>query len=157
MVLKILLDTKMVKLLNHYLLFYFRWVDLWNILKTTKKHIIFSWWWCNFEIWKKKKLLSVEFDSQPVYDEKYIKTRVKTFEDKVITKYTDNEIEKERTHYSCIAVICVDPVIKLGKENYSQVNLEQCKFRLKKKKNNDLLDYELGDSSDQSEIEVEWI
>ena len=110
------------------------------------------------KIWKKiKKLLGVEFDSQPVYDEKYIKTRVKTFEDKVITKYTDNEIEKERTHYSCIAVICVDPVIKLGKENYSQVNLEQCKFRLKKKKNNDLLDYELGDSSDQSEIEVEWI
>ena len=110
------------------------------------------------KIWKKiKKLLGVEFDSQPVYDEKYIKTRVKTFEDKVITKYTDNEIEKERTHYSCIAVICADPVIKLGKENYSQVNLEQCKFRLKKKKNNDLLDYELGDSSDQSEIEVEWI
>ena len=104
---------------------------------------------------KKKKLLSVEFDRQPVYDEKYIKTRVKTFEDKVITKYTDNEIEKERTHYSCIAVICDDPVIKLGKENYSQVNLEQCKLRLKKKKNNDLLDYELGDSSDQSEIEVE--
>ena len=157
MVLKILMDTKMVKLLNHYVLFYFRWVDLWNILKTTKKHIIFSWWWCNFEIWGKKNLLRVEFDSQPVYDEKYIKTRVKTFEDKVITKYTDNEIEKERTHYSCIAAICVDPVIKLGKENYSQVNLEQCKFRLKKKKNNDLLDYELGDSSDQSEIEVEWI
>ena len=33
---------------------------------------------------KIKKLLSVEFDSQPVYDEKHIKTRVKTFKDKVI-------------------------------------------------------------------------
>ena len=29
---------------------------------------------------------SVEFDSQPDYDRKYIKTRIKTFEDKVITK-----------------------------------------------------------------------
>ena len=31
------------------------------------------------KIWKKiEKLLSVEFDSQPIYDKKYIKTRVKT-------------------------------------------------------------------------------
>ena len=36
MVLKKLLDTKMVKLLNHYVLFYLRWVDLLNILKTKK-------------------------------------------------------------------------------------------------------------------------
>ena len=29
----------------------------------------------------------------------------------------------------------IDSIIKLEKENYPQVNLEQCKFRLKKKKN----------------------
>ena len=40
-----------------------------------------------------KKLRSVEFDSQPVYDEKYIKTRANIFEDKVITKFTDNELK----------------------------------------------------------------
>ena len=33
---------------------------------------------------KVEKLLSVEFDSQPVYDEKWIKTSVKTFEEKVL-------------------------------------------------------------------------
>ena len=108
------------------------------------------------KIWKKiKKLLCFEFDSQSVYDEKYIKTRVKTFEDKVIVKFTDNEIPKENTHYSCIAAICVDSVIKFEKENYPQLNLEQCKFRLKKKKNIDLFDDELEDSSDESEIEAE--
>ena len=42
--------------------------------------------------WKKKKVVSVEFDNQPVYNEKYIKTRVKTFEDKVMTKFTNNKI-----------------------------------------------------------------
>ena len=41
-VLKLLLDTKMVKMLNHYVLFYLRQVDLLFILKTTKKHVIFS-------------------------------------------------------------------------------------------------------------------
>ena len=43
------------------------------------------------KIWEKvKKLLGVELESQPVYYEKYIKTRVKTFDDKVITKFTYN-------------------------------------------------------------------
>ena len=70
----------------------------------------------NNKIWKKiKKLLSVAFDSKPVYDEKYITTRVKSFEDKVITKFTDNEIPRENTHYSCICEICVDFVINLEK------------------------------------------
>ena len=45
--------------------------------------------------------------------------------------------------------------LKLGKENYPQVNLEQCKFRLNKKKNIDLFDDELEDSNDESEIEAE--
>ena len=66
-----------------------------------------------------KKLLSVEFDSQLVYSEKYMKTRVKTFEDKVITKFTDNEIPKEHAHYSCIAAISVDSVIKIQKRKLS--------------------------------------
>ena len=114
-------------------------MNLLNILKTTPKNmsfladddVILKY----NKIWKKiKRLIGVEFDSQPLHDGKYIKTRVKTFEDKVITKFTDNEILKENTHYSCIAAICVDSVIKLEKENYPQVNLEQCKFRLKKKK-----------------------
>ena len=66
-----------------------------------------------------KKLLSVEFDSQLVYSEKYMKTRVKTIEDKVITKFTDNEIPKEHAHYSCIAAISVDSVIKIQKRKLS--------------------------------------
>ena len=47
------------------------------------------------KIWKKiKKLLGVEFDSQPVYDEKYIKTRVKT-EGKVITNLQTIKFQKK--------------------------------------------------------------
>ena len=108
------------------------------------------------KIWKKiKMILSVKFDRQPVYDDKYITTRVKTFEDKVITKFIDNEIPKENTHYLCIDVICVDSVIKLEKENFPRINLEQCKFGLKKKKDIDLFDVTLKDSSDESEIETE--
>ena len=59
---------------------------------------------------------------------------------------------KKNTHYSCIAAICIDSVIKLEKENYPQVNLVLFKFRLKKKKDIDSFDDELEDSSDESEI-----
>ena len=50
---------------------------------------------------------------------------------------------------------CNYSVTKLEKENYPQVNLEQCKFRPKKKKGIDLFDDELVDLSDESEIEAE--
>ena len=36
-----------------------------------------------------------ELDSEPVYDGKYIKTKLKTNYDKVNTTFTDNEIPKE--------------------------------------------------------------
>ena len=104
-----------------------------------------------------EQLVSAEFYSQPVYEEKHIETRVKRFEDKVITKFTDKEIPKENTHYSCITAICIDSLIKLAKENYAQVNLEQCKFKLKKNRNIGLFDDKLEDSSDESESEAECI
>ena len=49
----------------------------------------------------------------------------------------------------------IDSIIKLEKENYPQVNLEQCKFRLKKKKNTDLFNDKSEDSSDESEFKPE--
>ena len=49
----------------------------------------------------------------------------------------------------------IDSVRKLEKENYPQVNLEQCKFRLKKKKNTDLFNDKSEDSSDESEFKPE--
>ena len=102
------------------------------------------------KIWKKIMLVGVEFDFQSVYGEKYIKTRVKTFEDKVITKFTDNEIPKENTHYSCIAAIYIDSAIKLENKNYPQVNIEQWKVRLNK--NIDLFNDELKDPINVSVI-----
>ena len=79
----------------------------------------------------------------------YTKTKLKTYADKINTVFTDNEIPKEKTHYSCIAAICVDCVLKLDGENYPQVCLEQCKYRLKKKNIVYFIDNELEESSDE--------
>ena len=78
------------------------------------------------EIWNKiKGLLSVKFYSQPIYDDKYIKTEVETFNNMTDTLFSGDKIPKERNHYVCIAAICIDSVLRVDKENYPQVYLEQ--------------------------------
>ena len=72
------------------------------------------------EIWNKiKELLGgVKFHSELIYDDSYIKTKVKTFSEMIKTLFDGNEILKERIEYVCIAFISVDSVLKLDKKNY---------------------------------------
>ena len=49
-----------------------------------------------------------------------------------------HHIPMERNHYICIPVIDVDSVLKIDKRAYPQTYLEQCKYKLKKKKNCEL-------------------
>ena len=100
------------------------------------------------EIWNKiKKSLNTRFHSQPIYDDKYIKTKVKTFISMINTFFSENEIPKERNHYICIAAICIDSMLRIEKKNYPQVYLEQCKYKIKKRKPVDFIDAEVDLSS----------
>ena len=45
-------------------------------------------------------MLSIKFHSQPVYDEKYMKTKIKTFNEVVNKTFSDNNIPKERNNYT---------------------------------------------------------
>ena len=85
-------------------------------------------------IWNKiKKLLSVKFHSQPIHYGKYIKSKVKTFDETIDTLFPNNKVSKERNHYICIAAICVDSALKIKGKNHPQVYLEQCKYKEKQK------------------------
>ena len=66
------------------------------------------------------------------------------------TLFSGNEIPKKRNHYICIAAICVDSVLKVDKKNYLQVYLEQCKYKIKRKKPLDFIDADVDFSSDES-------
>ena len=60
------------------------------------------------EIWNKiKKTLSIKFYSMTVYDEKYIKAKVKEFNGVIKTNFLGDEIPKENLHCVCIACITV--------------------------------------------------
>ena len=53
---------------------------------------------------------------EPIYDDSYIKTKVKTFSDMIKTLFDGNEIPKERIEYTCIACISVDSVLKVDEK-----------------------------------------
>ena len=88
----------------------------------------------------------------PVYDEKYIKPKVKEFNGVVNANFWGDKAPKEGVHYNCIACISIDPVMKMGKKNYPQVYLEKCKYKIKKVKMPGFIDVALeSDSSSDSD------
>ena len=69
------------------------------------------------EIWNKtRKALNKKFHSQLVYEEKYIKTKVKIFSGVVNTIFPDDKVPKESNNCTWIAVICFDFFIKIDKD-----------------------------------------
>ena len=107
------------------------------------------------EIWDKiKETLSIKFHSMPVYDEKYIKAKVREFNGVIKTNFLGDEIPKENVHYACIACITIDSVMKMEKKNYPQVYLEECKYKIKKIKTSKFINTEL-ESELESETELE--
>ena len=87
----------------------------------------------------------------PVYDEKYIKAKVREFNGK--TNFLGNETPKDM-HYTCIACITIDSVMRMEKKNYPQVYLEECKYKSKKIKMTKFINTEL-ESELESDTELE--
>ena len=73
------------------------------------------------------------FDSEPVYNEKYLKAKLKSYESKISTDFHDDRIPKEGSQCICLAVILTDSVFKIGKNYYPQVFLEECKYIFEEK------------------------
>ena len=107
------------------------------------------------EIWDKiKEKLSIKFHSRPVYDKQYIKTKVREFNGVIKTNFLGDEAPTENEHYTCIVHIMFDSGLRMEKKNYSQVYLEECKYKIKKAKMSNFIKAELK-SEAESESESE--
>ena len=61
----------------------------------------------------------------------------------------------KKNHYICIPAIDIDSVLKIEKRSYPQAYLEQCKYKLKKRKHVNFIDFEIIDKdSDDSYEEI---
>ena len=82
------------------------------------------------EIWKKvEKLMRICFESKPTYgyDDKYIKSKIKTYADIVITNFHNKNISKERVPSNGLSIIMLDSVIESDGKYYPQTFLGECK------------------------------
>ena len=114
------------------------------------------------KIWEKvEKLMKTDFESKPVYDDddKYIKTKIKTYEKSIITNFHNKKSPKEKAPCKSLPIIRIDSVIKTNKKYYPQPLLEECKYIQEKMKTENYIDQELekseSDSATESDIENE--
>ena len=103
---------------------------------------------------KIKKTLNIKLHNMLVYNEKYIKAKLKEFNGVITTNFSSGEILKESVHYSCIACITIDSVMRMEKKNHPQVYLEERKYKIKKTKMSKFINTEL-ESESESEPELE--
>ena len=104
-----------------------------------------------------KNKLKIKFHSEPVYEYKYLKTKVREYDGVIKTNFLGNGIPKENMHYTCIACITIDSVMKMDKKYFLQVYLEECKHKIKIKMSrfiNAELDSDSG-SDDDSDNDID--
>ena len=98
------------------------------------------------EIWNVVKgLLKLKFTTSPIRDDKYILAKLKIFRKKNVTTFNNNIVPIEKNNYICISVIDIDSVLKIDKKVYPQAYLEECKYKLKKRKLESFIDSEIID------------
>ena len=108
------------------------------------------------EIWEViRKLFKVKFTVNPVRDDKYLVAKLKIFNRINRTTFNNNNnIPIERNHYICIPAIDVDSVLKIdNKRAYPQAYLEQCMYKLKKRKIVNYIDDGVIDEDSDSDID----
>ena len=79
------------------------------------------------EVWDKydkiwdliKDKLGINFHSEPVYEYRYLKAKVREFDGVIKTNFLSNDVSKENMHYTCIACITIDSVWRIDKKRSS--------------------------------------
>ena len=78
-------------------------------------------------IWDKVSAgIKNEFDSEPVSNKSYLKTKIRSHGDEV-TDFYDKKVPKLGSNHACLAVISLDSALKKNENYYPQVFLKECK------------------------------
>ena len=82
----------------------------------------------------KEKLMNIDFNTKPTYgdDDKYIKTKIKTYEVNTTTNfYNKKEFKKvpeEKIPHKCLSKIILDTILYAYEKYQPQIFLEECKY-----------------------------
>ena len=97
--------------------------------------------------------MSFVTDDEKVYENIYLVAKLKIFNKINKTTFTNNAIPMKKNNYICIPAIDIDSVLKIDKILYPQAYLEQCKYKLKKRKIVNYINDEIIDENSDSDID----
>ena len=79
------------------------------------------------EVWEKyeqiwdviKNKLGIKFHSEPIYEQKYLKAKLREFDCVIKSNYLGNNTPKENMRFTSIACITIDSVMRIDKKKAS--------------------------------------
>ena len=115
---------------------------------------------------KIEKLMKIDFDTKTTYgdDDKYIKTKIKTYKDSITTNFYNKngskKIPEDKLPNKCLLIISLDFVIYAYEKYHPQTVLEECKYAKEYIKTNNYTDEELkseseSDSDSDNDIDID--
>ena len=111
--------------------------------------------------------MKIDFSTKTTYgddNDKYIKTKIKTYKDSITTNFYNKngskKIPKEKVPHKYLSIIILDSAIYAYEKYHPQTFLEECKYAKEKIKTNNYIDEELKSESDietdtDSDIDIE--
>ena len=88
-------------------------------------------------------LKNVEINALPVYDDRYKKTKIKTYSDKVYTKLRGLSVSEDDIECRSFRVISVDCLLAYENKYYLQVYLDNCAYKIANTQMTDYVDNNL--------------
>ena len=108
------------------------------------------------KIWKKiEKLIKIDFNTKTTYgegDDKYIKTKIRTYKGNITTENL-KKYQKKKYH---VNVYQLDSVLYAYEKYHPQIFLEECKYVKENIKTKNYIDNELKSESDSdNDIDID--
>ena len=92
-------------------------------------------------IWTKiEDLINIEVNALPVYDDTYIKTKIRTYGGKVYTNFRGLNVPEDDIECESFTVSSIDYLVVYENKYYLQVYLENCAYKTANKQMTDYLD-----------------
>ena len=92
-------------------------------------------------IWIKiEDLENIELNALPVYDDRYIKTKIRAYGDKVYTNFRGLNVPEDNIECESFTVIPADSLLVQDEKYYLQVYLDNCAYKIVNKQMADYLD-----------------
>ena len=100
-------------------------------------------------IWTKiEDLRNIQFNALPVDDDRYIKTKIGTYGDKVYTNFLDLNVSENKVVCNSFTVISIDSLLVYDNSYYLQVYLDNCAYKTVGNQMIDYLDYDLFETDE---------